>query len=318
MHEKNDQMPLKSPWPEFMGFSFPQSPVGQSQKMSGLFQPDEVDAVIDAPGFYLADNLGHLFSGPLPSTDEVAQTPGSSSSSQSSDGCSSGLDDAVACPQPSSRKMVALAPAQPRSPPSAESQLPQGSRYHKRREQNRVAQRAFRQRKEQHLKDLEDKVAVLEATRDRINAENARLQEDLERATIEHSLLQNLTTSSSGFDCADRSDGLSISAPGREWLASPPQTSSSEPHSLAASRPRYCGHELNAGQIWEFIIGHRLFQEGLADVDTIARELRRFFPGDGMGGITEDILTHCIHESARLRQEGYRLQLTDKFRPSSI
>lgn len=39
MHEKNDQMPLKSPWPEYMGFSFPQSLVGQSHKMSGLFQP---------------------------------------------------------------------------------------------------------------------------------------------------------------------------------------------------------------------------------------------------------------------------------------
>lgn len=180
------------------------------------------------------------------------------------------------------------------------------------------SQRAFRQRKEQHLKELEDKVAVLEATRDRINAENARLQEDLERATEEYSLLQNLAKPSSLFDGADRSDGSCISAPSREWLASPPPTSSSEPHCLAASRPRYCGHELDAGQMWEFITGHRLFQEGLADVDSIARELRRFFPGDGMGGITEDILTHCIHESARLRQEGYRLQLTDKFRPSSI
>lgn len=100
---------------------------------------DQVDAVIEAPGFHLADDLGHLFSGPPPSTDEVAQTPGSSSSSQSSDGCSSSLEDAVACPRSSSRKMVALAPAQPRSPPSAESQLPPGSRYHKRREQNRVA-----------------------------------------------------------------------------------------------------------------------------------------------------------------------------------
>ncbi|KID74928.1 AP-1-like transcription factor napA [Metarhizium brunneum] len=290
-----------------------------SRRCSHDLIQDQVDAVIEAPGFYLADDLGHLFSSSLPSTDEVAQTPGSSSSSQVSDGCSSGLDDAVASPlQPSSRKMVALAPAQPRWPPSADSQLPQGSRYHKRREQNRVAQRAFRQRKEQHLKELEDKVAVLEATRDRINAENARLQEDLERATVEYSLLQNLAKPSSLFDCADRSDGSSISAPSREWLASPPPTSSSEPHCLAASRPRYCGHELNAGQMWEFITGHRLFQEGLADVDSIARELRRFFPGDGMGGITEDILTHCIHESARLRQGGYRLQLTDKFRPSSI
>ncbi|KFG85407.1 putative bZIP transcription factor (Fcr3) [Metarhizium anisopliae] len=304
-------MPLKSPWPEFMGFSFPQSLslIGQSHKTSGLFQPDQVDAVIEAPGFYLADDLGHLFSGPPPSTDEVAQAPGSSSSSQSSDGCSSSLEDAVACPRSSSRKMVALAPAQPRSPPSAESQLPPGSRYHKRREQNRVAQRAFRRRKEQHLKDLEDRVAVLEATRERIYAENARLQEDLERATIEHSLLRNFATSSSLFDCAGGSDGSmsSLSAPSAEWLASPPQALHSEPHSLAGLRPRYRGRELNAGQMWEFITGHRLFQEGLADVDTIARELRRFVPGNGTRSITEDILTHCIYQSVRTAAGGVQL-----------
>lgn len=153
-------------------------------------------------------------------------------------------------------------------------------------------------------------MAVLEATRDRIYAENARLQEDLERATIEHSLLRNLATSSSLFDCAaDRSDGSmsSASAPSAEWLASPPQTLHSEPHSLAGLWPRHRGRELNAGQMWEFITGHRLFQEGLADVDTIARELRRFVPRNGTGGITEDILTHCIYQSVRTAAGGVQL-----------
>ncbi|KAG8407794.1 hypothetical protein J3459_013674 [Metarhizium acridum] len=295
MQEINDQLFSKSPWPQYMGFSFPQSFVAQPQEMSGPFQPDQVDASINGPAVYLTDDLAHLLNDHLPSADKIIQTP-ESPSSQISECCSSGLDP----------KMAALAPAQPRLPPGGDLKLPRGPRYHKRREQNRVAQRAFRRRKEQHLKDLEDKVAVLEATRVRINAENAQLQEDLERATIEHSLLQNLTQSNSPLDCADRSERSSTSTPCREWFASPPPTSSFEPHSLVGTRPLYRGHQLNGGQIWKFIIGHHLFQQGLADVDLIIHELRRFRQRDEMEGITEDILTNCIQKSVMPRQEGYR------------
>jgi AP-1-like factor len=60
------------------------------------------------------------------------------------------------------------------------------SRLLKRKEQNRAAQRAFRERKEKHVKDLEDKVAALEARTDTQNAENDNLRELLTRLQKEN------------------------------------------------------------------------------------------------------------------------------------
>ncbi|CAZ82105.1 unnamed protein product [Tuber melanosporum] len=55
----------------------------------------------------------------------------------------------------------------------------------KRKAQNRAAQRAFRERKEKHLKDLEQKVADLEKASESANHENSRLRGQVERLQIE-------------------------------------------------------------------------------------------------------------------------------------
>ncbi|PWW80753.1 PAP1-domain-containing protein [Tuber magnatum] len=55
----------------------------------------------------------------------------------------------------------------------------------KRKAQNRAAQRAFRERKEKHLKDLEQKVADLEKASESTNHENSRLRAQVERLQIE-------------------------------------------------------------------------------------------------------------------------------------
>lgn len=60
------------------------------------------------------------------------------------------------------------------------------SRLQKRKEQNRAAQRAFRERKERHVKDLEDKVAMLEEKTDSQAAENENLRELLTRLQQEN------------------------------------------------------------------------------------------------------------------------------------
>jgi len=56
----------------------------------------------------------------------------------------------------------------------------------KRKEQNRAAQRAFRERKEKHVKDLEDKVASLEARNLRTESENENLRDLLSRLQEEN------------------------------------------------------------------------------------------------------------------------------------
>ncbi|KAK7753892.1 DNA-binding transcription factor yap1 [Diatrype stigma] len=55
----------------------------------------------------------------------------------------------------------------------------------KRKAQNRAAQRAFRERKERHLKDLETKVEELEKVSDATNNENSQLKSQIEKLTME-------------------------------------------------------------------------------------------------------------------------------------
>ncbi|PWY83817.1 PAP1-domain-containing protein [Aspergillus sclerotioniger CBS 115572] len=55
----------------------------------------------------------------------------------------------------------------------------------KRKAQNRAAQRAFRERKEKHLKDLETKVDELQAASDNANQENGLLRAQIERLQVE-------------------------------------------------------------------------------------------------------------------------------------
>ncbi|CAL1697042.1 unnamed protein product [Somion occarium] len=60
----------------------------------------------------------------------------------------------------------------------------------KRKEQNRAAQRAFRERKEKHVKDLEDKVAALEAKNQAAESENENLRDLLSRLQSENMALK--------------------------------------------------------------------------------------------------------------------------------
>ncbi|KAJ5554749.1 bZIP transcription factor bZIP-1 [Penicillium sp. DV-2018c] len=55
----------------------------------------------------------------------------------------------------------------------------------KRKAQNRAAQRAFRERKEKHLKDLEDSVERLRKTSEMANQENGLLRAQVERLQVE-------------------------------------------------------------------------------------------------------------------------------------
>ncbi|PNY23321.1 AP-1-like transcription factor [Tolypocladium capitatum] len=55
----------------------------------------------------------------------------------------------------------------------------------KRKAQNRAAQRAFRERKEKHLNDLETKVQELESASEAANHENSKLRQQVDRITIE-------------------------------------------------------------------------------------------------------------------------------------
>jgi AP-1-like transcription factor len=79
----------------------------------------------------------------------------------------------------------------------------------KRKAQNRAAQRAFRERKEKHLKDLEVKVDDLEKTSESTNHENGLLRAQVERLQVELK------------EYRKRLSWVSINAAGRNSLAGP-------------------------------------------------------------------------------------------------
>jgi AP-1-like factor len=82
------------------------------------------------------------------------------------------------------------------------------ARLLKRKEQNRAAQRAFRERKEKHVKDLEDKVAALEAKNDAAQSENENLRDLLGRLQKE-----NMTLKQASFTFAVPKNAASSSDP---------------------------------------------------------------------------------------------------------
>ncbi|AOW03844.1 hypothetical protein B0I72DRAFT_140296 [Yarrowia lipolytica] len=65
----------------------------------------------------------------------------------------------------------------------------------KRKAQNRAAQRAFRERREQRLKELEDKVAEVEQERERLASENERLKRENTVITTENKVLMETAVS---------------------------------------------------------------------------------------------------------------------------
>ncbi|KAF9019357.1 hypothetical protein BDZ89DRAFT_992594, partial [Hymenopellis radicata] len=99
---------------------------------------------------------------------------------------------------------------------------PDESRLLKRKEQNRAAQRAFRERKEKHVKDLEDKVAALEARNEQANTENDNLRDMLRRLQSENVQLKQ--------------GSFTFQVP--KNASSTPSSSSLSPPSLSASLSR--------------------------------------------------------------------------------
>ena len=65
-----------------------------------------------------------------------------------------------------------------------------GGNSTKRKAQNRAAQRAFRERKERHVKDLEAKVAELELVTRRMREENETLRGKVSKLESENNVLK--------------------------------------------------------------------------------------------------------------------------------
>lgn len=154
------------------------------------------------------------------------------------------------------------------------------------------SQRAFRERKERHVRELEDKVTSLQDKSSAVLAENERLKHDLARFSTENEILR--ATSRQNLDTRDPNQPSP--PPTATTTTGPMQyrptdfSSDGGPDGENAS-PRHriavckiTGEKLlDAGATWDFIQNHELFKKGLVDIEAISTRLKGMAQCDGQG-----------------------------------
>ena len=166
-------------------------------------------------------------------------------------------------------------------------------------------QRAFRERKERHVRDLEAKLNLLTTTTSSLQSDNERLKLMLQRAQTENEILRATASSSPtsnhppGFVDdptllpASR-QSRSMSANGTEpsfdstrlanGLLSTESSSKSRNGSLHSSH----GHLLSASATWDLLQSHPLYLSGAVDIGEVCERLKKMARCDGMGPMFEE------------------------------
>ncbi|KAJ5132319.1 hypothetical protein N7448_006477 [Penicillium atrosanguineum] len=186
----------------------------------------------------------------------------------------------------------------------------------KRKAQNRAAQRAFRERKERHVRDLEDKVNGLVEASNTLQADNERLKRELARYTTENEILRATSQSNStpqeqpeptvtgpmkysptDFYASLMTEGTVSSGSG----VTVPGPSS--PHRVTVCQ--ITGEKLlDAGGTWDLIQSHELFKRGQVDIGDVSERLKGLAQCNGQGpAFKESEIRRAIEESVADRDE---------------
>jgi AP-1-like factor len=168
MSNSQFQYPLDSLDPAY--FTSPQQQAPANNFNNSMDESPFVD-YLDGDNSFDFDNADGDMIGSLP-----GDTPGDSSEKRKSPGDGDDDDDEGGGKRREGEDKQAKKPG--RKPLTSEPTT-------KRKAQNRAAQRAFRERKEKHLKDLETKVQELEKASDATNHENGLLRAQVQRLQME-------------------------------------------------------------------------------------------------------------------------------------
>jgi len=177
------------------------------------------------------------------------------------------------------------------------------------------SQRAFRERKEKHVKDLEAKLTTLQHQSVTLNGENERLRREMAKIATENEILR--ATSGAAYN------GPSPFLEDPDELVGPLGYSPTDRHSKdrdGTDKSVYmCGSKyaqfgtlrtttidddsgeplLGAGATWDYIQAHELFRKGLVDVGDVCERLKKMARCDGQGPIfLESDVRQAIAESA--------------------
>jgi AP-1-like factor len=170
----------------------------------------------------------------------------------------------------------------------------------RRKAQNRAAQRAFRERKERHVKDLEQRLASLEESQQLAVAENERLKHDLQKMSTENEILR----ATSGLQ------GGSNSLSPEPTTTGPMHYNPTDFYSnvLSGHANKTPSHRivtsddgerlLAAGATWDLIISHDLYKRGLVDIGDVSERLKNQARCDGQGPVfSERAIIEAIENS---------------------
>ncbi|KAF1838552.1 hypothetical protein BDW02DRAFT_585823 [Decorospora gaudefroyi] len=187
-----------------------------------------------------------------------------------------------------------------------ESLTPAQSR---RKAQNRAAQRAFRERKERHVKELETKLSALESSTHSLQSDNERLKAALHRARTENEILR---ATSGQSPSTSRPVSVSYPSPGAHLPTDDDDkdddyTVESLSHGSVMNaagrehpRRKTGGKEVPAAQAWDLIQSHTLVKQGLIDVADVCERLKGKAKCNGRGPVfDESTIWEAVDESRR-------------------
>ena len=187
-----------------------------------------------------------------------------------------------------------------------------------RNQTNKPSQRAFRERKERHVKDLEEKVTSLEEASTTLQADNERLKRELAKFATENEILR--ATGSMGSKVSPPHEHPAVTGPmkysptdfysslmpeGSGWGPAPGSTPSAPPASHRVTTCQVTGEKLlDAGATWDFIQGHELYKAGQVDLGDVAERLKGMAQCNGQGpAFKEGEIMRAIQASVADRDE---------------
>ncbi|KAK6439266.1 hypothetical protein LTR95_004522 [Oleoguttula sp. CCFEE 5521] len=165
----------------------------------------------------------------------------------------------------------------------------------RRKAQNRAAQRAFRERKERHVRDLEAKLNLLTTTTTSLQSDNERLKLLLQRAQTENEVLRATATGSPtrqhhpGFV-----DDPSLLPSSRSTRSTSSDDDSTYDRTRLANglistdnsgrpSPHTDGQLLSASATWDLLQSHPLYLSGAVDIGEVCERLKKMARCEGMG-----------------------------------
>ncbi|KAF2786988.1 hypothetical protein K505DRAFT_367757 [Melanomma pulvis-pyrius CBS 109.77] len=182
----------------------------------------------------------------------------------------------------------------------------------RRKAQNRAAQRAFRERKERHVRELEAKLSALESSTHSLQSDNERLKLALQRARTENEILR--ATGGHHSPPSSRPVSASYPSPGAHLPDEDPNDNekynvqslpngsviNSADKEHAASRRTTKSKEVPPAQTWDLIQSHPLVKQGLVDIADVCERLKGSAKCDGHGPVFEEsAVWRAVEESRR-------------------